>query len=82
MRQCALREGTIAPRSRERNREWHVIAPCARSRVQALRDRNRRRYRWTAPSRGARASWRLPALRFFNRANTWRRRSALAHVNR
>jgi hypothetical protein len=25
---------------------------------------------------------RPPALRFFNRANKWRRRNALAHVNR
>jgi hypothetical protein len=25
---------------------------------------------------------RRPALRFFNRANKWRRHSALAHVNR
>jgi hypothetical protein len=35
----ALREGTIAPRSREWNREWHAIAPCAQSPAQALRHR-------------------------------------------
>jgi len=61
-----------------------AIAPCARSRAHVRRHRGAAAidewYRSTAPSRGVRAC-RLPALRFFNRANKSRRRSALAHVN-
>jgi len=52
------------------NARWGegTIAPCARSPAPVRRHRRAaaidERYRWTAPSRSARAC-RLPALRFF-----------------
>jgi hypothetical protein len=55
-----------------------MIAPCARS---AARPQSTNGI--AEPRRAAvLALPRLPALRFFNRANKWRRRNALAHVNR
>ncbi len=59
-------------RARDRRRTCGVIAARPQSTNGIAEPRG---------SRGARAC-RLPALRFFNRANKWRRRSALAHVNR
>jgi hypothetical protein len=62
---------------RQRPLREGTIAPSARS---AARPQSTNGI--AEPRRAAVLALAACALRFFNRANKWRRRSALAHVNR